>query len=79
MICSSAMRKFQSLDRQAKVENDTMLETVHQNSIKSIRMYSSVNGTATKLSTTGLDGQLVIWDFNVSGIEHCYEGIYNWR
>lgn len=60
------MRKFQSLDRQAKVDNDTMLETVHQNSIKSLQIYSSVNGTATKLSTTGLDGQLVIWDLNVS-------------
>lgn len=59
------MRKFQSLDRQAKVENDTMLETIHQNSIKSIRIYSSVNGTAKKISTSGLDGQLVIWDLNV--------------
>lgn len=59
------MRKFQSLDRQAKVENDTLLETVHQNSIKSIRAYSNVNGAATKLSTSGLDGQLVIWDLKV--------------
>ncbi|KAK7593029.1 hypothetical protein V9T40_007781 [Parthenolecanium corni] len=61
----SAMRKFQSLDRQAKVENDTLLETIHQNSIRSIRTYSNVNGTATKLSTSGLDGQLVIWDLKV--------------
>lgn len=60
------MRKFQSLDRQAKVENDTTLDTVHQNSIKSMQIYSISNGTATKLSTTGLDGQLVIWDLNVS-------------
>lgn len=60
------MRKFQSLDRQAKIDNDTMLETIHQNSIKSIQIYSSINSTATKLSTTGLDGQLVIWNLNVS-------------
>lgn len=64
----SAMRKFQSLDRQAKVENDTMLETVHQNSIKSIRIYSNVNGTAKKISTSGLDGQLVLWDLNVGNL-----------
>lgn len=60
------MRKFQSLDRQAKAENDTSLDTVHQNSIKSMQIYSSSNGNVTKLSTTGLDGQLVIWDLNVS-------------
>lgn len=65
LTVNSAMRKFQSLDRQAKVENDTLLETVHQNSIKSIRAYLSVNGNATKLSTSGLDGQLVIWDLKV--------------
>lgn len=64
----SAMRKFKSLDRQAKVENDTVLETLHQNSIKSVRIHSSANGTATKLSTTGLDGQLVLWDLDVSRV-----------
>ncbi|KAK6643672.1 hypothetical protein RUM43_005182 [Polyplax serrata] len=56
----SAMRKFQSLDRQARVaNNDTALETIHQNTITGIRLYST-----TKLSTSGLDGQLVIWDMN---------------
>lgn len=58
----SAMRKFQSLDRQARVaNNDTALETVHQNTITGLRLYSN-----TKLSTIGLDGHLVIWDLNVS-------------
>lgn len=60
------MRKFQSLDRQAKSDNDASLETIHQNSIKSVRVYAHKNGVATKVSTTGLDGQLVIWDLNVN-------------
>ncbi|EEB15799.1 conserved hypothetical protein [Pediculus humanus corporis] len=56
----SAMRKFQSLDRQARIaNNDTTLETIHQNTITGIRLYSN-----TKLSTSGLDGQIVIWDLN---------------
>ncbi|XP_065223967.1 actin-related protein 2/3 complex subunit 1A-A isoform X1 [Planococcus citri] len=71
----SAMRKFQSLDRQAKAENDTSLDTVHQNSIKSMQIYSSSDGTVTKLSTTGLDGQLVIWDLNFQGLESGIQGL----
>lgn len=63
----SAMRKFQSLDRQARIgSSDTTLETIHQNTITGLRLFSS-----TKLSTSGLDGQLVIWDLHVSG--------KNWR
>ncbi|XP_073968409.1 actin-related protein 2/3 complex, subunit 1A [Rhodnius prolixus] len=59
----SAMRKFQSLDRQARLEvSDTELETIHQNAITCLRVYEGVNGAATKLSTSGADGRLVIWD-----------------
>lgn len=57
----SAMRKFQSLDRQARIgSNDTTLETIHQNTITGLRLFSN-----TKLSTSSLDGQLVIWDLKV--------------
>lgn len=38
------------------------LMTVHQNTITSVRPYEwSTNGTVTKVSTTGVDGKLVIW------------------
>lgn len=61
------MKKFQSLDRQAKVDNDISLKTIHQNTVTSIRPYATDSkGNITKLSTTGLDGQLVIWYLNVS-------------
>uniref|UniRef100_A0A146M0U1 Actin-related protein 2/3 complex subunit n=1 Tax=Lygus hesperus TaxID=30085 RepID=A0A146M0U1_LYGHE len=59
----SAMKIFQSLDRQARLESsDTELETIHQNAITCLRIYQGSLGAATKLSTSGADGQLVIWD-----------------
>ncbi|KAL0278435.1 UNVERIFIED_CONTAM: hypothetical protein PYX00_000258 [Menopon gallinae] len=65
----SAMRKFQSLDRQARIENsDTTLETIHQNTITALRPFSS-----TKISTSGLDGQLVIWD--LSNLDRDMQGL----
>ncbi|KDQ61134.1 hypothetical protein JAAARDRAFT_32139 [Jaapia argillacea MUCL 33604] len=48
---------------------DTELLTVHQNTITSIRPYQGHPGAVTKVSTTGVDGQLVIWDVNaVAGL-----------
>lgn len=61
----SAMRIFQSLDRNAKSENvDTNLESIHQNAISCICLFLGDNGAAQKVSTSGLDGQLVIWDLS---------------
>lgn len=61
------MRKFQSLDRQARIEiNDTELETIHQNAITCLCIYRGKSGAATKISTSGADGQLVIWDLQVN-------------
>ncbi|XP_014248414.1 actin-related protein 2/3 complex subunit 1A [Cimex lectularius] len=59
----SAMKKFQSLDRQARVEAcDIVLNTVHQNAITCLQIYEGKRGNTVKLSSTGIDGQLVIWD-----------------
>ncbi|KAE9398380.1 actin-like protein ARPC3 [Gymnopus androsaceus JB14] len=41
---------------------DTKLTTIHQNTITSIRPYEGAAGQVTKVSTTGVDGKLVIWD-----------------
>ena len=66
MLNFSAMRKFQSLDRQARIEtNDTTLETIHQNAITCLCLYKGAKGSASRVSTSGLDGQLVIWDLKV--------------
>lgn len=60
---SNAMRHFKSLDRNSRAENtDTSLESIHQNAIACICLYEGDNRMAKKISTSGLDGQLVIWD-----------------
>lgn len=59
----NAMRHFKSLDRNSRAENtDTSLESIHQNAIACICLYEGDNRMAKKISTSGLDGQLVIWD-----------------
>lgn len=63
----SAMRKFQSLDRNAGADNrDTNLDSIHQNAIACICFYAGDKSAASKISTSGLDGKLVIWDLNAS-------------
>lgn len=63
----SAMRIFKSLDRNASSENkDTNLESIHQNAIACICLYAGDKDATQKISTSGLDGQLVIWDLTAS-------------
>jgi len=67
----SAMRKFQSLDRQARVEpNDTSLPCLHQNAITDISIHRGNKTAAQTISTTGVDSQLIMWEWKslVSGI-----------
>ncbi|CAL4061048.1 unnamed protein product, partial [Meganyctiphanes norvegica] len=60
----SAMSKFKSLDRTARTDqSDTMLDTVHQNSITGLTMYSGDRNNVTAISSCGADSQLVIWTF----------------
>lgn len=46
---------------------DTKLLTLHQNTITSVRPYEERGGQVTKVSTSGVDGQLIIWDVNAVG------------
>jgi hypothetical protein len=48
---------------------DTELFTVHQNTITNIRPYDGPPGAVSRVSTSGVDGKLVIWSVNaVSGL-----------
>ncbi|KAN0123729.1 actin-like protein ARPC3 [Russula decolorans] len=48
---------------------DTELFTVHQNTITNVRPYDGAPGGVTRVSTSGVDGKLVIWNVNaVSGL-----------
>ncbi|KAI0672880.1 actin-like protein ARPC3 [Trametes maxima] len=46
----------------AASSGESELFTVHQNTITSVRAYDGVVGNITRVSTTGVDGKLVVWD-----------------
>jgi actin related protein 2/3 complex subunit 1A/1B len=60
------MRKFQSLDRQARINSDYELDTKHQNTLTCLRIHSESNDTVTKFTSSGLDGKIILWELNVS-------------
>ncbi|ANB15254.1 Arc40p [Sugiyamaella lignohabitans] len=60
---SSALNMFRQLDLKGSDSTDsTELPTVHQNTITSVRAYATSNGIVTKISTSGVDGRVVIFD-----------------
>ncbi|RXM33825.1 Actin-related protein 2/3 complex subunit 1A [Acipenser ruthenus] len=62
----SAMQHFRNLDKRATTENEnTDLETLHQNSISQLCIVEGDRSKVTKFSSVGLDGDMVIWDFKV--------------
>lgn len=46
---------------------DTVLTTVHQNTITSVRPFAGALDNITHVSTAGIDGKIVIWDINSGG------------
>lgn len=65
------MKKFRDMDKRALVDNvsNTMLNTIHQNTILEVRIYSDFDqrqGKTDKISTVGVDGKMVIWDLKVN-------------
>jgi actin related protein 2/3 complex subunit 1A/1B len=44
------------------LKGESELFTVHQNTITSVRPYEGQSGAVTKVSTTGVDGKLVVWN-----------------
>ncbi|KAH0583701.1 Actin-related protein 2/3 complex subunit 1 [Termitomyces sp. J132] len=53
-----------SISNSGSLSTDTQLLTLHQNTITSIRAYQGYPGQVSTVSTTGVDGKLVIWDVN---------------
>ncbi|KAG1668330.1 Actin-related protein 2/3 complex subunit 1A [Nymphon striatum] len=60
----SAMKKFRDLDKRGATteSRDTVLETVHQNTINQILIHTGDKSSVSKFSTVGVDGKMVIWD-----------------
>ncbi|EGN95627.1 hypothetical protein SERLA73DRAFT_113278 [Serpula lacrymans var. lacrymans S7.3] len=67
---SAAFNTFRNADSRghnADTAGDTELLTVHQNTITSVRPYEySSDGSVARVSTSGVDGKLVVW--NVSAV-----------
>ncbi|KAJ3827877.1 actin-related protein ARPC3 [Lentinula raphanica] len=62
---TGAFATFRDADSRGQTSSgttDTKLNTVHQNTITSLRPYAGSPGQITQVSTTGVDGKLVIWD-----------------
>jgi actin related protein 2/3 complex subunit 1A/1B len=59
----SALNMFRQMDLKGKSggTDDTKLKTVHQNTINTIRSFEESGGNVTKISSTGVDGRVVIW------------------
>ncbi|KKZ64822.1 actin like protein 2/3 complex, subunit 1A/1B [[Emmonsia] crescens] len=57
----SALNKFRQMDIKGSTKNDTQLQTVHQNTISTLRIYEEAGGSVRKFSTSGVDGRVVVW------------------
>ncbi|POW21389.1 hypothetical protein PSHT_02497 [Puccinia striiformis] len=58
--------------------NRAGVDTVHSNTISSIRNFFGQDGQVSHLSTSGVDGKLVIWDSNAgsdAGISHAISSL----
>lgn len=57
----SALNMFRQMDLKGSRKDDTQLKTIHQNTISRIREYAGDGGNVSQLSTTGVDGRVVVW------------------
>ena len=57
----SARNLFRQMDLRGKAKDDTQLQTTHQNTISTVRIYSGSAAGVKQFSTSGVDGRVVIW------------------
>ena len=57
-----------SAGKVATAGGSTERMTVHQNTITSVRAYAGESGAVTRVSTSGVDGRLVIWPVQTGGV-----------
>ncbi|KAI5306572.1 hypothetical protein KEM56_000228 [Ascosphaera pollenicola] len=57
----SALNMFRQMDLRGSTKDDTQLQTVHQNTINTIRVSEGADGVVSKFSTSGVDGRVVVW------------------
>ncbi|XP_050305490.1 actin-related protein 2/3 complex subunit 1A-A-like [Anthonomus grandis grandis] len=70
----SALSKFRLMEKEARSEQeDKTLESAHQNPIACFCVYQGVKGKVEKISSSGLDGRVVIW--TVGSLERSMKGL----
>lgn len=70
----TAMKRFQAMDaKAAETAVETTLASYHQNTITQIGLHSGTKAKCEKFSTSGVDGQLVVWD--VKSLESSFAGL----
>jgi actin related protein 2/3 complex subunit 1A/1B len=57
----SALNMFRQMDLKGSTRDDTKLKTVHQNTITNIRSFAESGGNVSKISSSGVDGRIVVW------------------
>jgi actin related protein 2/3 complex subunit 1A/1B len=65
---TQAFQTFRNADSRgvggSSASTETELATVHQDTITSVRPYEGQPGAVQRVSTSGVDGKLVIWNVN---------------
>eukprot|EP01137_Pigoraptor_chileana_P011427 Opistho-2@62302 len=74
---SNAMSKFRDLDKRATSDvqqsNETVLPTIHQNTITELSLFEGGKDKVSKFTTVGVDGRIVVWD--VKSLEQSIAGL----
>ncbi|KAI7868884.1 WD40-repeat-containing domain protein [Spinellus fusiger] len=60
---ASVLSRFKSMDSRGQADTDDDLMTTHQNTINEVRLYAGTRENVTQFSTCGVDGRVVIWEF----------------
>jgi len=58
----SARNMFKQMDLKGKSKDDSLLGTVHQNTVSTVRAYDGSSDKVSRISTSGVDGRVVIWN-----------------
>ena len=67
---NSAFNKFKQMDsRNQQTNTDTEVSTTHQNTISTVLKHAGSNGRVSQISTSGVDGQIVVWDLMAAGMQ----------
>ncbi|RUS78028.1 hypothetical protein EGW08_014203 [Elysia chlorotica] len=70
----SAMNRFKNLDRKGTgSDTETDLKTQHQNTITQVSIHTGTKNDASKVATSGVDGNLILWD--LKSLESSIQGL----